>query len=256
MSKLTVALQKIFGGALTPSGNIAQPGSTVGGTPVYSNDPATLQALAAWVNGYAAQLINAPGGLSSPVLEELNAILFVLTYQIAYLKQAGVAEWDPTVVYYTGSWAQDGAGNVYLSKTDNNVGNALTDMNNWKSFVSTLVGASNTQLKAWVNFDGRTGAIDSSFGLAAINGVQRTGSGVYLITFATAFSSPTSYGWTGSCSTRPGALFSSGDDNFMVGNVRGYTPVRSAAYCQVFCFDRVLSANEDSSLISLAFFGN
>lgn len=251
-SKLLVKLQSIFGGALAPSGNIAQPGSTLAGLPVYSNDPATLQALAAWVNGYAAQLINAPGGLSSPVMEELNAILFVLSYQIAYLKQAGLAEWDPTVNYYTGSWAQDSAGVPYVSKTDNNINNPLTDTNNWKTFASTLAGASNGQIKAWVNFDGRTGAIDSSFGIYS---VARTGSGIYLITFTTAFSGPNTYGWSGSCGTRPGALFSSGDDNFLCGNVRGYTPVRSAAYCQIFCFDRVLSANEDSSQISLVFFG-
>lgn len=253
MAKLPVALQKIFAGGLPPSGNIAQPGSTASGTPVYSSDPAILQQLAAWANGYAAQLINAPGGLSSPVMEELNAILFVLTYQIAYLKQAGIPEWDPTVTYYANSWALV-AGVPYISNTDANINNnPVTDPVNWKTYTSTLAGAANSQIKAWVNFDGRTGAIDTSFGIFAVG---RTGSGVYLITFLTPFTTANSYGWAGSCGTRVGALFSSGDDNFLCGNVRGFTPVRGANFCQIFCFDRVLSANEDSSQISLVFFGN
>lgn len=253
MAKIPVAPLKIFGAALTPAGNIAQPGSTAAGAPAYSGDLSVLQALPAWLNGIAAQLINAPGGLASPVLEEWNAILFVLSTQIAYMKQQGLAEWDPTVTYFVGSFANDGAGNLYISKTDNNINNVLTDTNNWKTFVSTLAGAANSQIKAWVNFDGRTGAIDSSFGIFSVG---RTGSGVYLITFLTPFTNANSYGWSGSCGTRVGAVFSSGDDNFLCGNVRGFTPVRSANFCQVFCFDRVLSANEDSSQISLVFFGN
>lgn len=252
MSKLPVVLQKIFAGALSPGGNIAQPGSTAGGTPIYSSDPVVLQALAAWVNGIQAQLINAPGGLSSPVLEEFNALLLVLSYQIAYLKQAGIAEYDPTVIYYTGSYAQV-AGVLYRSRTDANVGNDPTSSpSNWETFVSTLVAASDAQIKAWVTFDGRTGAILESYG---INAVSISGSGIYLITFTTPFARFDSYGWSGSAGSNPAVGFLSGDDNPLVGGARGLPLNRSASQCTIYCYDRVQNAAEPAGLISLQFFG-
>lgn len=253
MSKLPVALQKIFGSALTPSGNIAQPGSTVAGTPVYSGDPATLQALAAWVNGYQAQLINAPGGLSSPVLEELNAILLVLSYQIAYLKQAGMAEYDPTVIYYTGSFCQV-AGVLYQSKVDTNVGNPpATSPTQWQTYTSTLSGASDSQIKAWVVFDGFSGSILSSYGVTA---VTLGGAGVYLITFATPFAAYNTYGFTGSAGTDPARGFQSGDDNPIVGGARGLPINRSASQCTVYCYDRVQNAAEAAGIVMVQFFGH
>lgn len=252
MSRIPVKLQKIFAGALTPTGNIAQAGSTVGGTPVYSADPATLQALAAWANGLQAQLINAPGGLSSPVLEELNGILLTLTYQLAYLKQQGIAEWDPTVTYYTGCWAISAAGVPYISKTDGNTNNALTDPTNWQTFASTLLGASDPLLKAWVTFDGRTGAIDQQFNVAS---VSRLSSGIYLVTF-TAAMTDAFYGFSGSAGTRNGNSFINGDDNIICGGAPGKTVVRTAAQCTIFCYDRPNQASEDSSMISVQFFGH
>ena len=57
MAKLAVKPLKIFGSALSPSGNVAQHGSTAAGAAVYSDDPTVLQALAAWLNGYAAAVV-------------------------------------------------------------------------------------------------------------------------------------------------------------------------------------------------------
>lgn len=252
MAKIPVKIQKIFASALAPAGNVAQAGSTVGGVPVYSSDPAVLQGLAAWANGIQAQLINAPGGLSSPVLEELNGILLTLSYQIAYLKQQGIAEWDPTVTYFTGSWALSAAGVPYVSKTDNNTNNILTDATNWQTFASTLLGASAPLLKAWVTFDGRTGAIDASFN---VSGVARLSAGIYLVTF-TAAMADAFYGFSGSAGTRNGFAFINGDDNIICGGAPGHATIRTAAQCQIFCYDRPNQASEDSSQISLSFFGN
>jgi hypothetical protein len=45
--------------------------------------------------------------------------------------QSGMPEWDPTTEYFTGQFAADGLGGYYISLTDNNLGNALTDVSNW-----------------------------------------------------------------------------------------------------------------------------
>lgn len=253
MAKLPVKLQKIFGGALVPASNIAQPGSTTLGSPVFSNDPAVLQALAAWVNGYAAQLVNAAGGLSSPVLEELNAILYVISYQLSYLKQAGVPEWDPTVTYFIGSWVNVG-GVPYIAKTDNNTNiDPLGGSGpaNWQTYASTLLGASNPLIKAWVIFDGRTGAIDNAFNVA---NVARTSAGKYRVTFTAPMPSAF-YGFAGTCGTRPGAGWISGDDNTLNCGVSGAPNLRTAAQCDVYAWDRGDNATQDSSLIGVNFFG-
>lgn len=252
MAKLPVKFLNIFGGLLSPGGNIAQFGSLAAGSPAFSNDPAVIQALTAWQNGMAPALINTSGGLASPALEDFNGILYVLTYMIAYLKQAGLAEWDPSVTYFTGSWANVG-GVPYVSKTDNNTGNnPVGDTTNWQTFASTLLGASDPLIKAWVIFDGTTGAIDAQFNVAS---VSRVGAGRYIVNFATELAG-THYGCSGTAGTRPGNPFSPGDDNYITLGVPGATPPRSTTQCGVFCWDRPNNACEDSGMISLQFFGN
>ena len=51
-------------------------------------------------------------------------------YQLAYLMQEGVPEWNADTTYYIGSIVNDGLGNCYRSLTDSNLNNALTDTTN------------------------------------------------------------------------------------------------------------------------------
>lgn len=69
-----------------------------------------------------------------PPIEWFNAIGFTATQILAYLHQMGVAEWNTNQEYHNGSVCIDGAGKVYISKTDNNDGNALpaNEDANWK----------------------------------------------------------------------------------------------------------------------------
>lgn len=251
-TKLGVKPITIFGSGVPASGNVAQPGSTKAGSTVYSQDPTTLQALAAWANGLTSQLIDTSGGQNSQVLEELNGILFVLTYQLAYLKQAGVAEWDPTVPYFISSFAVGSDGKLYVSKTNSNINNDPTaDATNWQTFASTLLGASDPLLKAWVVFDGRTGVIDTGFNVASIT---RLGAGKY----RAAFSSPLAsafYGLAGTAGTRPGQAWIPGDDNHITAGMSGQTPARTTSLCDFFCYDRGDNVAQDSSMISVNFFG-
>jgi hypothetical protein len=251
MAKLSVKKQLLFGGSLTPTGNIAQFGSLAAAAPAYSGDPATIQSLAAWLNGLAAALINAPNGLASPALEDLNGLFYVLTYQLAYLKQAGLAEWDATVTYYIGSWAQNGAGIPYVSLTDNNTNNILTDTNNWTPLKSTLVQGQST-CKAWVTFDGFTGTIRASSNVSA---VTRNATGSYVLTFPVALADA-NYAWSGSCGTTNAGSPGAGDNNSLVGGPPGKTVIKTTTQLSVFAWESRNQVCEDPSEVTVMIFGN
>lgn len=178
MSKISRAIQKIFGGSLTPSGNIAQFGSLAAGSIAYSSDPAVIQALSQYLNGWSA----AVQGSNSPALQDRNALDFLFSRQLAYLMQAGLAEWDSTTTYYTGSWCQvDGV--PYVSLTDNNLGNdPTTETNNWRLVATTLAPSMPGVAKAWIFFNPQGGggvydAYNATF--------TRNGTGDYTINFST-----------------------------------------------------------------------
>lgn len=127
MSKLTRVLQKIFG-STAGTDEIAQIGSLAAGTPAFTTDPATIQALGNYLQGwYGVVLAN-----NSPAIEDVNALDFLITRQLAYIFQAGIPEYDATTVYYKGSLVNSG-GLAYASLTDANTGNAVTDATNWRT---------------------------------------------------------------------------------------------------------------------------
>jgi len=127
MARLSRYLQKIFGS--TAGGTqIAQFGSLAAGSPAFTTNPATIQALGNYLQGW----FGAVEGENSPAIEDVNALEYLTSYQLAYLFQAGVAEWQTDTVYYKGSLVNNGNGLVYLSLTDNNSGNAVTDATNWR----------------------------------------------------------------------------------------------------------------------------
>lgn len=127
MAKITRVSAKIFG-ASAGADQIKQFGSLSAGTPLSSTDPATIQALSNWLTGWYGAVI----GGNSPAIEDVNAMSYVFAYQLAYLMQAGVAEWDSGTTYYIGSLVNDGTGVVYVSITNANLNNAVSDVVNWK----------------------------------------------------------------------------------------------------------------------------
>ncbi len=144
MAKITRATQKLFG-SLAGTDQIAKFGSLFAGSPArYDGStitPAIIQALANFLDGWDSAAI----GGNAPAIEDMNALFYLVCYQLAYVLQAGVPEWDSGTTYYIGSFASDGLGNVYYSITDDNVGNALSDTTNWvlktnDSIVRTMSG--------------------------------------------------------------------------------------------------------------------
>lgn len=122
MAKLTRALFKLFGGSGATS-NFGQFGSKTAGSPTNTKDIVTIQGIDAWINGWQDAVFAAN---KAPFLEDMNAKDYVFAYEVAYILENGIAEYDATTAYYTGSYVRKaGTSEVYASLTDANTGNAL-----------------------------------------------------------------------------------------------------------------------------------
>ena len=116
-SKITRKTASIFGGSLTaaPDG-IEAFGTTANGGAVYTIDPAVIQNNY-WLEGWQGAAKN-----NYPVLEDLNAVDYVNSYQLAYLLQQGIAEWDSGTYYFINSICSYN-GEVYISTQNSNLNN-------------------------------------------------------------------------------------------------------------------------------------
>ena len=140
MAKITRKHQKIFAGSATNNGVF---GSAQVGTKVLSNDPDTIQGLAAFDTGWNSATIS---GERLPTIEEMQGLQFLQTRQIAYLLQEGVAEYDVGTEYHVNSIVKKAATyELYGSIINTNTGNALgvqADTANWK-YLGDLAGLKN-----------------------------------------------------------------------------------------------------------------
>lgn len=175
------------------SGQIAQFGSVKTGTPVYSGDPAVLQALTAWLQGWSGAVVANSGGNNQPTLEEMNAVLVVLSYLLMYIQQEGVEEWDADTTYYQGSWAKatDGSGLAYVSLVNNNTNQALTDATKWTSLASLINVSNPVAPKAFIVFsDNGSGPVILQQS-ASVTGIAKNSTGNYTVSFlAGTFTNP------------------------------------------------------------------
>lgn len=129
MAKIVRKEAKIFGSAAGAL-EIGQFGSLAAGAIAYTTDPDDIQALSQYEGGWFDAVV----GSNSPAIEDMNALQYLYAYQLAYLMQSGIPEWETNTVYYIGSLATDANGFPYRSITDDNTGNALTDSANWVPF--------------------------------------------------------------------------------------------------------------------------
>lgn len=132
MAKITRVTSTVFANGASGT-DIEQFGSKVQtGTPNYTNDPAVIQSLAAWSTGWSAALVVAN---NSEYKQDRNAVDYVAFYQLSYLLQQGIPEWDSGTTYYINSVVQN-SGNFFISLTDTNLGNtppATGSNSNWHS---------------------------------------------------------------------------------------------------------------------------
>lgn len=120
MTKIERKTQKIFAGN-ADTDELAVFGSMISGTPVYNDDIEALQS-EAYTEGWKA----AVAANEAPFMEEMNAVQYGFSKQLAYLFQQGIAEWDAGTTYYLNSFCQVG-GVIYKSMQDENINHSPGD---------------------------------------------------------------------------------------------------------------------------------
>lgn len=142
MSKIARKLAKIFG-ETAGAQQIGQFGSFAAGSVAYSTDPDVIQSLGNYSAGWFAAIV----GSNSPAIQDVNALDYLWSYQLAYLMQAGIPEWDDDTTYYIGSIvAQVATGILYRSIQDANINNAVTDPTFWESVVPAAASVPTQQI--------------------------------------------------------------------------------------------------------------
>lgn len=126
---LTRQTQKVFASNANAN-QLAVFGSMKTGTPVYSTSLSTLQSTA-YTEGWSEALLND----KAPYMEEMNAVQYGLSYQIAYLLQEGIPTYDANTNYSDTSIVksiESGKLYFYRSLSDNNSGHALDNTTYWE----------------------------------------------------------------------------------------------------------------------------
>jgi hypothetical protein len=156
MARLTRVLQKIFG-STAGAAEIGVFGSLAAGSAATTTDPLVVQSLANYLEGWYGAVI----GGNSPTIEDMNALHYLYAYQLAYLFENGVPEWDATTTYYTGDIVNEG-GSLLKSLSNTNLNNdPASDVVNWAS-----VGGKSLNPQATPTLASRAGA----------NNIAQTGS--------------------------------------------------------------------------------
>ena len=130
MAEIERKIQKVFGGNLSPSGNIAVYGSKLAGAVAYSDNLDTIQN-SSWLMG----LLGAISPNKAPYVQDLNAIFYVFSKQLAYIFQAGVPEWNSQTEYFALKSIVRYNGQVYIAVA-NSTNQTPTNTSYWMKYGS------------------------------------------------------------------------------------------------------------------------
>lgn len=125
MAKLPRANQKIFG-VTAGLDQIEKFGSLATGTPEFTTDPEEIQELSNYEEGWFAGVV----GNNVPAIEDMNALFYLYSYQLAYIFQAGIPEWNEDTTYFVGSIVNV-EGVLYVSIQNTNLNHAVSDAAWW-----------------------------------------------------------------------------------------------------------------------------
>lgn len=132
MAKIPRVKQEIFG-KNAGSRQITAFGTAKTETPVYTTDVAAIQN-DNYMYGWQPALL--PD--KAPYEEDMNALFYAVTSQLAYLYQEGIPEYDSNTAYSQNALVRGvGEAVIYYSLVNDNQGNPLTNPTYWAVFFST-----------------------------------------------------------------------------------------------------------------------
>lgn len=102
MAKITRVTQNIFAGSAS-SVQVGQIGSLAAGSPTTTKNTALIQSLSNYADGLFSVIV----GNNSPAVEDFNGLFYLITSQLAYILQEGIAEYDAGTTYYQYSITQN-----------------------------------------------------------------------------------------------------------------------------------------------------
>lgn len=160
---------KVFG-SLAGASQLGKFGSLAAGSAATTTDVEEMQSLANYLTGWFGAVV----GGNSPAIEDMNALCHVFAYQLAYIMQSGVPEWNTNTTYYQGSMVTDtaGSGLIYTSLVDDNLGNAVTNATKWVLFDSERTGVGKDYFGSTLPH-GYVWASGKTIGNALSNGTER-----------------------------------------------------------------------------------
>ncbi|WGM03807.1 hypothetical protein [Arsenophonus nasoniae] len=79
-----------------------------------------------------------------PTMQDFNAVGFTISSLVTHLYQNGIAEYAEKQIYNKGAVCLS-EGNIYISKTENNAGNPVTDTTQWQSLKDAILAANIVQ---------------------------------------------------------------------------------------------------------------
>lgn len=162
MAKLTRKTQKLFG-ENSQADEMTSFGSPTLNNPVFTRDLDVIQSTE-YVNGWFPTILE---GAIRPYAEDMNGMFYLFSYQLKYILEQGIAEWDSGTTYYTNSLAKYGT-EIYISLVDNNTGNnPISSIGYWQWYaglnnpnalpIGTIQDYAGTSLtnNQWTFCDGR-----------------------------------------------------------------------------------------------------
>ena len=133
MTKYSRITGKVFGAtadATLADPEIGQFGSALAGEYTGTADVATIQAKSAWDKGFIGCVTPST---QFPPLPEMTGFGKVLSQQICYLLQQGIAEYDSGTTYYIGNWVSYNS-SLYVAKSDGFSNQLPTNTTYWDKF--------------------------------------------------------------------------------------------------------------------------
>ena len=145
MPKIQRTTQQIFA-TNAGSQQITAFGTAKDQTPVYTQSVAQIQNTN-YGYGWSSALL--PD--KAPWQEDMNALFYAITTQLAYIFQEGIPEYDEGTSYSAGALIKSsntqGQLTIYKSLVDDNLGNPLTSESYWKIFQSeSALGAATYEI--------------------------------------------------------------------------------------------------------------